>query len=160
MQSYLQTMDVFLETQADVMHFLMARARDSAPPNPQPMQLTDRPGQSMHTQTPPLPFVGKIISMVPSQEVVTHRQITLSEDLLLHDHTFGGQISAVDATLEPLPVIPMTMAMEIMAETAALLMPEKRLIGMKDIQTYQWIDLEEEQTILQISARRRAADQH
>jgi phosphopantetheinyl transferase len=31
---------------------------------------------------------------------------------------------------------------------------------MKDIQTYQWIDLEEEQTILQISARRRAADQH
>ena len=159
MQSYLQTMDVFLETQADVMHFLMARARDSAPPNPQPMQLTDRPGQSMHTQTLPLPFVGKIISMVPSQEVVTHRQITLSEDLLLHDHTFGGQISAVDATLEPLPVIPMTMAMEIMAETAALLMPEKRLIGMKDIQTYQWIDLEEEQTILQISARRRAADQ-
>ena len=98
--------------------------------------------------------------MVPSQEVVTHRQIALSEDLLLHDHTFGGQVSAVDATLEPLPVIPMTMAMEIMAETAALLMPGKLLIGMKDIQTYQWIDLEEEQTILQISARRRAADQH
>ena len=33
MQSYLQTMDVFLETQAHVMHSLMARARDSAPPN-------------------------------------------------------------------------------------------------------------------------------
>ena len=158
MQSYFQTMDVFLETQADVMHFLMARARDSVPPNPQPRQLTDRPHQSMNTETPPWPFVGKIISMVPSQEVVTHRQIALSEDLLLHDHTFGGQVSAVDATLEPLPVIPMTMAMEIMAETAALLMPGKLLIGIKDIQTYQWIDLEEEQTILQISARRRAAD--
>ena len=159
MQGYLQTMDAFLETQADVMHFLMAQARGGAPPNSQPVQLTGRPDQSMHTQTSPLPFVGKIISMVPSQEVVTHRHITLSEDLLLHDHTFGGQVSAVDATLEPLPVIPMTMAMEIMAETAALLMPEKRLIGMKGIQTYQWIDLEEEQTILQISARRRAADQ-
>jgi phosphopantetheinyl transferase/malonyl CoA-acyl carrier protein transacylase len=160
MQSYLKTMDVFLETQADVMHSLMARARDSAPPNPQPIQLTGQPPQSMHTGTPPSPFVGNIISMVPSQEVVTHRQISLSEDLILHDHTFGGQVSAVDATLEPLPVIPMTMAMEIMAETAALLMPGKLLIGMKDIQTYQWIDLEEEQTSLQISARWRAADQH
>jgi phosphopantetheinyl transferase len=114
----------------------------------------------MNPETSPAPLVGTIISMVPSQEVVTHRLIALSEDLLLHDHTFGGQVSAVDATLEPLPVIPMTMAMEIMAETAALLMPGKLLIGMKDIQTYQWIDLEEERTVLQISARRRAADQH
>jgi phosphopantetheinyl transferase len=159
MQSYLQTMDVFLETQADVMHVLMARARDSAPPTPHAVQLTDRPGQARHTKMPSFPFVGQIISMVPSQEVVTHRQINLSEDLLLHDHTFGGQVSAVDASLEPLPVIPMTMGMEIMAETAALLMPGKLLIGMKGIQTYQWIDLEEEQTILQVSARQRAADQ-
>ena len=112
------------------------------------------------TEAQPLPFVGKIISMVPSQEVVTHRQIDLAEDLFLHDHTFGGQVSAVDDTLKPLPVIPMTVAMEIMAETAALLMPGKLLIGMKDIQTYQWIDLERRQTILQISARRRAAGQH
>jgi acyl transferase domain-containing protein/phosphopantetheinyl transferase (holo-ACP synthase) len=159
MQNYLQTMNTFLETQADVMHSLMAGARDGAPPRQQPIQHADRPGQSIHTEAPLSPFVGQIISVDPSQEVITRRQITLSEDLLLHDHTFGGQVSAVDATLEPLPVIPMTMGMEIMAETAALLMPGKPLIGMKDIQTYQWIDLEEEQTLLQISARRRAVDQ-
>jgi acyl transferase domain-containing protein/phosphopantetheinyl transferase len=160
MQSYLQTMDVFLETQAEVMHSLMAKARDSTPPNQQPAQLTGRPRQSMDTETPPLPVVGKIISMVPAQEVVTHQQIDLSEQLLLHDHTFGGQVSAVDDTLEPLPVIPMTMGMELMAETAALLMPGKLLIEMKDIQTYQWIDLEEEQALLQTSARRRAGAPH
>jgi phosphopantetheine--protein transferase-like protein len=160
MQSYLQTMDVFLETQEEVMHSLMARARAVAPLNQQPMQLSGRPRESMDTETQPLPFVGKIISMVPSQEVVTYRKINLSEDLFLHDHTFGGQVSAVDDTLEPLPVIPMTVAMEIMAETAALLMPGKPLIGMREIQTYQWIDVEEEQTILRISARRRAADQN
>jgi Polyketide synthase dehydratase len=49
--------------------------------------------------------------------------------------------------------------MEIMAETAALLMPGKLLIGMKEIQTYQWIDLEGGQTILEIRARRRTAEQ-
>jgi acyl transferase domain-containing protein/phosphopantetheinyl transferase len=158
MQGYLQTMDVFLETQAQVMHSLMAGARDSVPPNQQPVQLPDQPGQPMQMETPPRPFVGKIISIVPSQEVVTHRQIDLAEDLLLHDHTFGGQVSAVDETLEPLPVMPMTMGMELMAETAALLMPGKLLIEMKDIQTYQWIDLEEEQALLQTSARRRVGD--
>ena len=87
------------------------------------------------------------------------RQIDLSEDLFLHDHTFGGKVSAVDDALEPLPVIPMTVAMEVMAEAAALLMPGKPLIGMKEIQTYQWIDVEAEQTTVQASARRRAADQ-
>jgi acyl transferase domain-containing protein/phosphopantetheinyl transferase len=160
MQSYLQTMDQFLETQEQIMHSFMARARTVAVPNRQPMQLPSRPPESMQVETQPLPFVGTIISMLPSQEVVTRREIDLSEDLLLHDHTFGGQVSAVDDTLEPLPVIPMTMGMEVMAETAALLMPGKLLIGMKDIQTYQWIDLEEEHTTVQISARRRAADQH
>jgi phosphopantetheinyl transferase len=160
MQSYLQTMDLFLETQEQVMHSFMARARAAAPPTQHPMQLADLPRETMDAETQPLPFVGKIISFIPSQEVVTHRTINLSEDLFLHDHTFGGQVSAIDDTLEPLPVIPMTVAMEIMAETAALLVPGKWLIGMRTIQTYQWIDVEGEQTTLRISARRRAADQH
>jgi acyl transferase domain-containing protein/phosphopantetheinyl transferase len=160
MQGYLQTMNVFLETQQEVMHSLMAGARVVTPPSQQPVQHSSQPRESRPFEMQPLPFVGKIISMDPSHEVVTHRQITLSEDLFLHDHTFGGQVSAVDDTLEPLPVIPMTVAIEIMAETAALLMPEKLLIGMKEIQTYQWIDVEGEATSLQISARRRAAAQH
>ncbi len=123
MQGYLQTMNVFLETQQEVMHSLMARARAVTPPTQQPLQHSSQSRQSMPPEMQPLPFVGKIISMVPSQEVVTERQIHLQEDLFLHDHTFGGQVSAVDDTLEPLPVIPMTVAIEIMAETAALLMP-------------------------------------
>jgi acyl transferase domain-containing protein/phosphopantetheinyl transferase len=157
MQSYLQTMDQFLATQEEVMQAFMDRARTVTSATRQSMRLPSQPPEAVQEQL--RPFIGKIISMVPSQEVVTQRKIDLAEDLLLHDHTFGGQISAVDTSLEPLPVIPMTMGMEIMAETAALLMPGKLLIGMKDIQTYQWIDLEEEHTTLQISARRRTADQ-
>ena len=160
LQSYLQTMDLFLETQEGVMQSLLAGARPVTRANRQPGQRSAGPRESAVTETQPLPFVGAIISIVPSQEVVTHRQIVLSEDLFLHDHTFGGQVSAVDSTLEPLPVIPMTVAMEIMAETAALLMPGKPLIGMKEIQTYQWIDVEREQTTLQISAHGRASDRN
>ena len=98
--------------------------------------------------------------MVPSEEVVTHCDIDLTEDLFLHDHTFGGQVSAVDPTLQPLSVVPMTVAMEIMAETAAFLMPEKPLIGMKEVQTYQWIDVERQRTTLQVTARKRPTAQY
>jgi acyl transferase domain-containing protein/phosphopantetheinyl transferase len=159
MQSYLQTMDAFLETQEEVMHSVIARGRSAVPLPQQPRQLSDRHPESSHTESPPLPFVGKIISMVPGQEIVTHRLIDLSEDLFLYDHALGGQVSAIDDTLRPLPVIPMTVGMEIMAEIAALLMPGKLLIGMKEVQVYQWIDVERGQTLLQISARRRAVGQ-
>jgi acyl transferase domain-containing protein/phosphopantetheinyl transferase len=160
MQSYLQTMDAFLETQEGVMQSVISRAWAAGPPSRQSMPLPGQPPESANTEVHPLPFVGKIISMVPSQEVVNHRQIDLTEDLFLHDHALGGQVSAIDDTLRPLSVIPMTVGMEIMAETAALLMPGKVLIGMRDIQIYQWLDLEGGQTVLQISARRRAAGQH
>jgi hypothetical protein len=53
----------------------------------------------------------------------------------------------------------MTVAMEIMAETAALLMPQKFLVGMKEVQTYQWIDVERQHTTLQITARKRPSPQ-
>jgi acyl transferase domain-containing protein/phosphopantetheinyl transferase (holo-ACP synthase) len=160
MQSYLQTMDAFLKTQEGVMQSFISRAWAAVPPSRQSRPLPGQPPDSANTEAHPLPFVGKIISMVPSQEVVTHRQIDLTEDLFLHDHALGGQVSAIDDTLRPLPVIPMTVGMEIMAETAALLVPGKLLIGMKDIQIYQWIDLERGQTILQISAHRRTAGEH
>jgi acyl transferase domain-containing protein/phosphopantetheinyl transferase len=160
MQSYLQTMDAFLEAQQGIMQSVISSAWAALPPSPQARPLPGQPPEAAQTEEQPLPFVGKIISMIPSQEVVTQRQIDLAEDLFLHDHALGGQVSAIDDTLTPLPVIPMTVGMEIMAETAALLMPGKLLIGMKDIQIYQWIDLERRQTILQISARRRATGQH
>jgi phosphopantetheinyl transferase len=153
-------MDVFLETQEGVMHSFLNRARPSEPSLPRPTLSSARPLDASETQAHASPFIGKIVSMVPSEEVVTHRDIDLAEDLLLHDHTFGGQVSGVDPTLQPLSVVPMTVAMEIMAETAALLMPEMALIGMKEVQTYQWIDMERQRTTLQITARKRPTAQH
>jgi acyl transferase domain-containing protein/phosphopantetheinyl transferase (holo-ACP synthase) len=160
MQNYLQTMDAFLEAQQGVMQSVITRAWPAVAPSLQARPLPGQPPETAETEEQPPPFVGKIISIIPSQEVVTQRRIDLAEDLFLLDHALGGQVSAIDDTLTPLPVIPMTVGMEIMAETAALLMPGKLLIAMKEIQIYQWIDLERGQTILQISARRSAAGPH
>ena len=42
----------------------------------------------------------------------------LDEDIFLLDHTVGKWVSVTDAKLYGLPVMPLTMSMEIMAEAA------------------------------------------
>ena len=67
-----------------------------------------------------LPFVGHIADHVPGMSITVERMLTLDEDLHLADHTFvhAPGVKPVSACL---PVVPLTMAMEIMAETAACL---------------------------------------
>jgi len=106
------------------------------------------------TEAQNFPLIGKVRSLVPGQELVALRRISLDEDLYLHDHTLGGKISSIDNILRPLPVMPLTLSMEILAEAAVFLVPDKMLIGMKDIRAYRWILLEENSVTLQIVARR------
>lgn len=110
--------------------------------------------------SPPFPLIGTVTSLVPGKELVAIRQMDLSEDRFLEDHRFGRDVSDTDPTLRPLPVVPMTMSIEMMAEAAALLMPGMSLVGVKDIRAYRWIQVEEwggNSVMLQITARRRAS---
>ncbi|MBM3240061.1 acyltransferase domain-containing protein [Candidatus Poribacteria bacterium] len=104
--------------------------------------------------TPFFPFIGTVISLVERQELIATRRIEWKgEDIFMEDHTFGPEISGIDKNLKGLPIIPLTISMEIMAEAASLLMPGMALIGMKDIRGHQWIQVEDPITI-QITARR------
>lgn len=86
-----------------------------------------------------LPFVGRIAGYVPGVSITTERILTLDEDLHLADHAF------VHAGVKPLsaslPVVPLTMSLEIMAETAACLAPSFGLIGFEDVKATRWIEL-------------------
>ena len=107
-----------------------------------PQSLTPVPDRAQALSR--LPLVGTVTSMIPGQELVARREISLEEDLFLLDHTLGRQVSVTDQGLRGLPVMPLTMSMEIMAEAAALLLPDRLPIGMKDIRAYRWIVLEEQ----------------
>lgn len=87
-----------------------------------------------------LPFVGHIADHVPGLSITVERMLTLDEDLHLADHTFvhAPGVKPVSACL---PVVPLTMAMEIMAETAACLAPSLGLIGFEDVKANRWIEL-------------------
>jgi phosphopantetheine--protein transferase-like protein len=99
------------------------------------------------------PMIGEVVSLVPGRELEALRQISMDNDLYLRDHALGGKISCIDDALMPLPVMPLTLSMEIMAEAGALLVPGKALVRMSDIHAYRWIMLEGKSLTLRIIAR-------
>ena len=76
----------------------------------------------------------------------------LEEDRFLRDHILGREVSTLDPGLAGLPVMPMTMSMEILAEAAAALAPGRRVVGMRDVRAYRWMALEGETLTLKIVA--------
>ncbi|MGA1876388.1 MAG: polyketide synthase dehydratase domain-containing protein, partial [bacterium] len=111
------------------------------------------PGTSQESITQNLPFTGTVVDLKPGKSLVIVREVNLQEDLFLEDHRFGQHISELDSSLGALPVIPLTVSLEIMAEAASLLMPGQKLIRVEKVSASQWICLEEEEPItLQITA--------
>jgi len=108
---------------------------------------------SSSDQTSSLPFIGSPISFVAGRELVALREIEVNEDVFLRDHTLGSRVSAGDPELLALPIVPLTMSMEMMAEAAGSLFPGKLVVGMKDIRAYHWISLDRGRTTLQLVAR-------
>jgi malonyl CoA-acyl carrier protein transacylase/phosphopantetheinyl transferase/acyl carrier protein len=106
------------------------------------------------------PFVGEIISMTAGQELVARRTIDVErEDLFLQDHTLGGQVSVIDASLRALPVMPLTMSMEILAQAAKMLEPDRPVIGMKDIRGHRWMGLDDGHLTVRMVARRQGPNE-
>ncbi|MBV9122123.1 MAG: polyketide synthase dehydratase domain-containing protein, partial [Planctomycetes bacterium] len=105
-----------------------------------------------------MPFLGRVIQFVPRQEILLERTLDLKEDLFLLDHQFVDPQTGKPPE-QCLPVLPMTMMMELAAETAACLAPGLGLIGFEDVQAQRWIGLEDaETTTVRVQARLLAAD--
>jgi acyl transferase domain-containing protein len=123
MNEYLCTMEKFLQTQQDVMQAVLATAPSSpaaTPANPVP------------------PFLSAPLRRDPDGSLVFHRTLSLDEEIFLLDHTLGGRISE-DPSLRALPVFPLAMSLEMMAEAAALSVPGLRPIGARSVRVHRWL---------------------
>ncbi|MGB5962863.1 MAG: beta-ketoacyl synthase N-terminal-like domain-containing protein [Coleofasciculaceae cyanobacterium] len=99
------------------------------------------------------PFLGKIIES-DSEHLLAERLFDLNQDVFLQDHTLGGKVSQRHLELYPLPVIPFTFSMEIIAEAAAYLVGgDKVVVGLDHLRGYRWLALDQGQLLLQISAK-------
>jgi len=120
------------------------------------MSPSDAPGNAqapMPLPTCKLPFVRKIISVESGREVKVHCDIDLEEDIFLRHHTLAGPISNLDTTLVGLPVIPLTVSMEILAEAASLLAPGRVVVRMDNVHGSRWLVVEQRFLHLEVVAR-------
>lgn len=143
---HLAVMDQFLDLQRQAMEqYLKARPRDRAngPATPPP------PARSSW------PMLGKVVSQDPGQKLVARRRLDVAEDLFVLDHTLGGRnASAVDPEHHGLPVMPMVFSLEMMAEAAQVLVPQRRVIGFRQVTLRRWLAFDHDPTTVKITAER------
>ncbi|HEY9740480.1 MAG TPA: beta-ketoacyl synthase N-terminal-like domain-containing protein [Coleofasciculaceae cyanobacterium] len=99
------------------------------------------------------PLLGRIIEK-DFHHLYCERRFDLEHDVFLHDHTLGPTPSKAHPELLPLPVIPLAISMEILAEAAAYLLGgEKLVIALYNVRGYRWLALEQGQLDLGILAQ-------
>jgi malonyl CoA-acyl carrier protein transacylase len=152
---YLGVMEQFLDLQRDMTELFLRRGQFAAPRRPidQPSGTTGAP--PVVAKTPARPMLGVVVRQEPNREIVLHRVFKLDEDCFAADHTIGGRcISKVDPNQHGLPIIPMTFTLEMMAEAAAALVPDKVVIAVRKVQLFRWLELaHEDQRTVEVVAR-------
>jgi phosphopantetheinyl transferase len=143
-QEYFRTMESFMEIQEDVMQGYISRISSGG----------YKPSSLSSENVPEMPFIGTITAHAPGRKLEAFREFNIEEDLFLLDHTLGRNISDTDRELTGLPIMPLTVSMEIIAEGAAFIVPDMLLIGMKNLRAYKWVTFEQGTVILKVSAVR------
>jgi 4'-phosphopantetheinyl transferase EntD len=113
---------------------MTAPATPPAPPQPQPV--------SSNRSRRALPFVGAVEAYQAGRSISVSHQLALAEDLYLADHHFV-HASGIKPLSACFPVLPMTMSLEVMAETAACLAPGCGLLSLEQVSAARWIALED-----------------
>ncbi|WZO96124.1 beta-ketoacyl synthase N-terminal-like domain-containing protein [Isosphaeraceae bacterium EP7] len=140
MLEHLRTMDLFLDTQREIMAaYLVGPIADA-----EPLAL-------------PGPWAGEVRSLIAREEVVTLYVLEAAGDPVAEHHTLGGRrVSAVELGRRGLPVLPFAVMAEMLAQVASILKPGEALAALRDVQAHRWIRYEDEPVALEIEARRDA----
>lgn len=116
------------------------------------------PGPGRAPRAGGLPMLDRIDRVTPGQALTARASVTMENSIYLEDHTIGRAVSALDPGLAALPVVPLTFSMELMAEAAVALMPDRAVVGMREVRAYRWIALDRGAVELEVAASRRAED--
>ncbi len=136
------------KTLGSLIEYLEGEAGKSRPDNT-PAQ--DRPMDIPTDES--LPLAGKVVFR-DQDTLRCRRTFSFAEDPYLNDHVLSGPISSLDPERRGLAVVPFTVSMEMMAEAASLLVPQRLVVGLRDIRTHRWIPVDEKGFTLEVEARR------
>jgi malonyl CoA-acyl carrier protein transacylase len=151
MADYLTVMERFLDVQREVMEAFL-----SGYPIPGGIPL-EVPGfhELVEAEVPRSRYalLERIEQFEPGVSVVYRRSMDEREDLFADDHTLGGRgVSRVDPGQNGLPVLPMTFSLEAMAEAAALLVPGKEVVAIRNVRLHRWLPYDPDPTTLEVRA--------
>lgn len=100
-------------------------------------------------------LLGDIISL-GNGKLEAEKVFSLTSDLFLLDHTLGGKPSHHTDDIHPLPVVPFTISMEMVAEAGLLLAGnDMKVTEIRNARGYKWIALDEGEVVLRITGQER-----
>jgi acyl transferase domain-containing protein len=127
----------------------------SLPSSPTPPSLFPDPSVSASVEAN-FPLLGRIIEQTATR-LRTEKRFQIDRDIFLEDHTLGGKVSFLHPKLFPLPVIPFTFSMEMIAEASVYLVGDwLRVISFHNLRGYRWLTLDRGEIQLELEAERRA----
>jgi len=138
MNEYLRTMENFLKTQQDVMQAALARGGNDHARGAEGNGLTAVSIAPAPPARPAPAFLEAPHRREPDGSLLFRRTLSLDEESFLLEHTLGGRISD-DPSLRALPVFPLAMSLEMMAEAAVLALPGRRPIGARSVRVHRWL---------------------
>jgi acyl transferase domain-containing protein/phosphopantetheinyl transferase len=160
-KAHFELMQAFLDSQMRVLGGVSA-AQVQAPASPPPVVAaaapTPRPQPAprrhdLDTDSA-FPLLGTVMEESDNR-LVMERTYRLHQDLFLGDHTIGGEPSAHDSSLRPIPVIPFTFSMEILAEASSRLVGQGlRFVGMNVARGHRWLSLDDDTLTARIVVER------
>lgn len=151
LNDHFELMQLFLANQARVLATLFPGAA-GAHTGAQFSTSTTVATASDHVAPDEWPLLGQIIEL-DERRLHCRRRFDLQHDTFLLDHTLGRRTAGQQARLPPLPVVPFTVSMEILAEAASCLLGgEMVVVSLHDVRGHRWLALEQDALVLDVVA--------
>ncbi|XZF15880.1 acyltransferase domain-containing protein [Chitinophagaceae bacterium MMS25-I14] len=157
-QEHFAMMNDFLESETRILASVLARRTTSPGSRPQ-RQVPVRPTQPAVQPVVPgmapvqLPMIGRIVSG-DENSCVCERIISRDTDLFLQHHTFGRFILKQPKGTTPLPVVPLAMIIEMMAEAATVAAPGHVVSEIINLSAMRWMTVDDASLTIHIDTRR------
>jgi acyl transferase domain-containing protein/4'-phosphopantetheinyl transferase EntD/acyl carrier protein len=137
-----------LRTLNAIVEFLAGRVAAPAP--------THGNGVAPHGNGTAAPSAWLLADAVVTRDAdvaVIRATLSTARHRFLLDHPLGGRVSA-DPELRALPVCPLAMTLELMAEAATLAFPGRRTVALRAVRAHGWLPFVADAVVLEVTVRR------
>lgn len=106
-------------------------------------------------ERPALALIRDVVAYEHGRHLVADCEFDIRQHRFLTDHTLiGRRLSQDDPTQIALPVMPLAAMLELLAEAAVLLLPERSVVALSHVRTLRWFAFESDTRRVRVEAVR------